>query len=446
MRQKETVLGIFEAALEAVDPYAAVRRVLSRDSDMLKVRQDGDEIVIDLKEMERVHVVGCGKAGAPMSRAIEELVGDRISTGLVVVKYGHTLPEWAPPTRIEIVEAGHPEPDAAGMQHAKEVARILEDSTERDLVIALVSGGGSAIWPLPAPPITLEEKGELTRQLLASGADIHEINVLRKHVSNIKAGWAARLAHPARVLVLLISDVIGDRLDSIASGPFAPDTTTFGEALEIVESYGLGTEIPVSIQYHLWNGMAGKIPETPKPGDAVFERVTHSICASNAQALEAARIEAEARGLQTEVVEESIDGDVREGARSFCERLKEIAKQAPERAVCLIGGGETTVKLGSSTGKGGRNQEFALASAFEIQGQERLTVLSCGTDGNDGPTDAAGAVIDGSTIGRCHGLELNPQRALESHDAYPLFEASGDLVKTGPTNSNVMDIMIGIVA
>lgn len=446
MSQRGETLAIFEAALAAVDPYRSVQRVLGRDGDVLTLRQAGNDVRIDLGEVDRLHVVGCGKAGAPMSRAVEELTGDRISSGIVAVKYGHTLPKEVSPAHIRIVEAGHPEPDAEGMRHARRVVQILEDASDRDLVIALISGGGSAIWPLPSPPITLEEKTELTRQLVACGADIHEINVVRKHVSRIKAGWAARLAYPAQVLVLLISDVIGDRLDSIASGPFAPDTTTFGEALEIVERYGLGTEIPVSIQYHLWNGMAGRVPETPKPGDPVFDQVTHRICASNAQALEAARIEAEARGLQTEVIEGPIDGDVREGARGFCGRLKEIANQAPEGGVCLIGGGESTVKLGSSTGKGGRNQEFALASAFEIQGQKRLTVLSCGTDGNDGPTDAAGAVVDGSTIGRCRGLELEPQRALEGHDAYPLFEALGDLVKTGPTNSNVMDIMIGIVA
>ena len=446
MSRRDETLAIFEAALGAADPQRSVKRVLRRDGDVLTLRQAGDDVRIDLGEVDRLLVVGCGKAGAPMSRAVEELTADRISFGIVAVKYGHTLPEELSPAHIRIVEAGHPEPDAEGMRHAREVAQVLEGASERDLVIALISGGGSAIWPLPVPPITLEEKTELTRQLLASGADIHEINVVRKHVSSIKAGLAARLAYPARVLVLLISDVIGDRLDSIASGPFAPDTTTFGEALEIVERYGLGTEIPVSIQYHLWNGMAGKVPETPKPGDVVFDRVTHSICASNAQALEAARIEAEARGLRTVVIEGPIDGDVREGARGFCERLKQLAKQAPERGVCLIGGGETTVKLGSFSGKGGRNQEFALASAFEIQGQERLTVLSCGTDGNDGPTDAAGAVVDGGTIDRCRSLDLDPQRALEGHDAYPLFEASGDLVKTGPTNSNVMDIMIGIVA
>ena len=445
MSQRETALSIFEAALAAVDPYESVQRVLSREGDLLTVRQEDGEGQFDLRQIEGLHVVGCGKAGAPMSRAVEELLGDRISSGLVVVKYGHTLPSQSSPTRIRIAEAGHPEPDAAGMQYAREVVEILEGASERDLVVALISGGGSAIWPLPAPPITLEEKTELTRQLLACGADIHEINVLRKHVSDIKAGRAARLAHPAQVLVLLISDVIGDRLDSIASGPFAPDTTTFGEALEIVERYGLGTEIPVSIQYHLWDGMAGKIQETPKPGDAVFERVTHQICASNALALEAARIEAEARGFETEVIEAPIDGDVRAGARDFSARLAEIARQGRGKPVCLIGGGETTVVLGSSPGRGGRNQEFALASAFEIRGQAGLTILSCGTDGTDGPTDAAGAAVDGSSIDRYESLGLRPQRALESHDAYPLFEAAGDLVKTGPTNSNVMDIMIGIV-
>ena len=446
MSHKDEALQIFEAALAAVDPYQSVRRVLSFDDDSLTLQQDGAALRFDLGGIDRLHVVGCGKAGAPMARAVEELVGDRISSGLVVVKYGHSLSEETPPAHIRIAEAGHPEPDAAGMRHANEVVEILKGASKRDLVVTLISGGGSALWPLPTPPITLEEKIELTRQLLASGADIHEINVLRKHVSQIKGGWAARSAHPAEVMVLLISDVIGDRLDSIASGPFAPDTTTFGEALEIVERYGLGTDIPVSIQYHLWNGMAGKVPETPKPGDAAFERVTHCICASNAQALEAARVEAESMGYQVEVIERPIDGDVSVASKAFCERLGQIAEQSSERPVCLIGGGEPTVILGRSPGRGGRNQQFALACAFEIQGKEELTVLSCGTDGTDGPTDAAGAVVDGSTIERCRSLGLDSRKALETRDAYPLFEQSGNLVETGPTNSNVMDIMLGIVA
>ena len=207
----------------------------------------------------------------------------------------------------------------------------------------------------------------------------------------------------------------------------------------------MSTEIPVSIQYHLWNGLAGKVPETPKSGDAAFERVTHWICASNSRALEGARVEAESLGYQVEVIERPIDGDVGVAAKGFCARLMEIAEQGQERPVCLIGGGEPTVRLGSSPGKGGRNQHFALASALEIQGREELTVLSCGTDGSDGPTDAAGAMVSGATIDQCRSLGLDPRLALEAHDAYPLFEKLGGLVKTGPTNSNVMDIMLGIV-
>jgi glycerate 2-kinase len=446
MNQRDEALQIFETALAAVDPYDSVRRVLSREGDALTLQRAGTENRFDLGGIDRLYVVGCGKAGAPMARAVEELVGDRISSGLVVVKYGHTLPEETLPAHIRIAEAGHPEPDLAGMLHAKEVLEILSGASNRDLVVALISGGGSALWPLPASPITLEETTELTRQLVASGANIHEINAVRKHVSQIKGGLAARAAHPAQVLVLLISDVIGDRLDSIASGPFAPDSSTFGEALEILERYGLGTEVPVSIQYHLWNGMAGKIPETPKPGDAVFERVRHCICASNAQALEGARARAESMGFQVEVIEQPIDGEVEAAAKVFCERLGQIAERSTDQPVCLIGGGEPTVTLGSSPGQGGRNQQFALASAFEIQGKEDLTILSCGTDGTDGPTDAAGAVVDGATISRCLSLGLDPSAALSSFDAYSLFEQSGYLVKTGPTNSNVMDIMLGIVA
>jgi glycerate 2-kinase len=446
MRGRADAIQIFEAALAAVEPYRAVRRVLDREGNALSLRQDDHEIRFDLDKIDHLHVVGCGKAGAPMARAVEDLVGDRISSGLVVVKHGHDLPGEVPPARISLAQAAHPEPDVAGLRHAQEVVGVLQGASERDLVLALVSGGGSALWPLPVPTVSLSDKVELTRQLLASGADIHEINAVRKHVSRIKGGWAAKAAYPAQVLVLLISDVIGDRVDSIASGPFAPDTTSFGEALEILEHRGLGTGIPVSIQYHLWDGLAGKVAETPAADDPAFARVRHCICASNSDALEAARIQAEAMGYRVAISERPISGDVRAAAEAFCDRLRALSEQSTGQPVCLLGGGETTVRLGGSDGMGGRNQQFALASAFEIQGREGLTVLSCGTDGTDGPTDAAGAVVDGSTVDRCRSLGQNPRAALEGFDAYPLFEHSGDLVRTGPTLSNVMDLIVGIAS
>jgi len=435
---RKSARGIFDAAVRAVDPAEAIRRHLVRDGDRLTI---GDERV-DLGGVRQIVVVGLGKAGAPMAAAVEEILGERIARGVVVTKYGHVQPTRT----IRIHEAGHPVPDDAGMAGARAVLDHVKGLGPGDLVLVLISGGGSALTPAPVDGITLAEKQALTKALLACGADIREMNTLRKHISRIKGGQLARAAAPARVLTLILSDIVGDPLDAIASGPTVPDPTTYADAVAILDKYHIREEVPAGIRTHLETGAAGKIPETPKPDDPLFGRVRSVMVASNIQALEAARAEAQRLGFQAIILSSFIEGETREIARMHAALALEVrASGHPVRPpVCLITGGETTVTL-RGKGKGGRNQEFALASALDIAGLPDVVVLSAGTDGTDGPTDAAGALADGDTVKRAVGLGLKPRAALDGNDAYPFFERLGDLVITGPTRTNVMDVRLVLV-
>jgi len=435
---RKSARGIFDAAVRAVDPAEAIRRHLVREGERLAI---GGERV-DLGAVRAIVVVGLGKAAAPMAAAVEEILGARIARGVVVTKYGHVQPTRV----IRIHEAGHPVPDEAGMAGARAVLDHVRGLDPADLVLVLISGGGSALTPAPVEGVTLAEKQALTKALLACGADIREMNTLRKHISRIKGGQLARAAAPARVFALILSDIVGDPLDAIASGPTVPDPTTYADALAILDKYHIREEIPASIRTHLEAGAAGKIPETPKPDDPLFGRVKSVMVASNIQALEAARAEAERLGFRAIILSSFIEGETREIARMHAALALEVrASGHPVKPpVCLITGGETTVTL-RGKGKGGRNQEFALASALDIAGQPGVVVLSAGTDGTDGPTDAAGALVDGDTVKRALGLGLKPRAALDGNDAYPFFERLGDLVITGPTRTNVMDVRLVLV-
>jgi len=417
-------LAIFRAALAAADPAAAVARHLER---------------MNLERFDRVFVVGSGKAGASMAQAAERVLGRRIAAGFINVKYGHT----APLRRIELNECGHPVPDAAGVAGAERIAALAASASRDDLVLCLISGGASALLPAPAPPITLEEKQAVTRLLLACGATIHEINCVRKHISRIKGGQLARLAAPATVESLLLSDVIGDDLDVIGSGPTAPDASTFGRAAGIFEKYGIAARVPETVRDRIAAGVRGEIPETPKPGDPLFRRVRNTVVGSNRLALDAAARRARVLGYRTLVLASGIQGETREIARMHAAIAREIASsgQPARPPACIITGGETTVTL-RGDGLGGRNQEFVLAAAIDIAGLPGTVVFSAGTDGSDGPTDAAGAIADGATLAR--GSEA--RQFLDANDSYHYFEALGDLVKTGPTNTNVMDVRIMLVA
>jgi hydroxypyruvate reductase len=423
-RLRGDALAIFKAALRAADPGEAVAKRLER---------------IDFARFSNVYVIGAGKAATAMAQAAERVLGKRIAAGLINTRYGL----GGKLRRIQINECGHPVPDGNGVDGAIRIAEIAKSAGTGDLVICLISGGASALMPLPADPVTLEEKQQMTKLLLACGADIHEINTIRKHISGIKGGQLARLAAPATVESLLLSDVIGDSLDVIGSGPTAPDASTYAGALEILRRYGLMEKAPRSVSERLSAGAAGRIAETPKPGDPLFKRVRNTIVGSNRLALAAAARKARELGYRTLVLASEVQGETREIARMHAAIAREMVSSGrPVRPpACIITGGETTVTI-RGTGRGGRNQEFALAAAMDIAGLPGVVVFSAGTDGADGPTDAAGAIADVDTLAR--GPEA--RRYLDNNDSYPYFQTLGDLVITGPTNTNVMDVRLILAA
>jgi hydroxypyruvate reductase len=414
---------VFRATLRAADPHRAVMRYLARR---------------DYSRFRHVYIIGAGKAGASMAQAAERALGRLVTGGLVNVKYGHI----AKLRRIELNECGHPVPDERGVAGAERIAEIAAIAGAGDLVLCLISGGASALLPLPAPPVTLAEKQDVTRLLLKCGADIHEINCVRKHLSAIKGGQLARLAWPARVEALLVSDVIGDNPDVIGSGPMAPDPSTFLEAAAVLDRYGIRERIPAAARIRIDRGVAGAIDETPKPGDKLFARVRNTVIGGNRLALAAAARHARELGFRTLVLSSSIAGETREIARMHAAIAREVAESGRpvKPPACIITGGETTVTL-RGDGLGGRNQEFVLAAALDIAGLDNVVVFSAGTDGTDGPTDAAGAIADGDTLGR----KPDARRYLDANDSYHYFEALGDLVITGPTNTNVADVRILLI-
>ena len=436
-------LNIFLASLKPVNPYEAVRRFVNIDWNSLLLGREGQERTrFNLEDFERIFIVGGGKATAPMAKAMEDLLGDRITSGIINVKYGFTEKL----SFTEIIEADHPLPDKNGVEGTKRVLALLENAGERDLVFSLISGGGSALLPQPAGHINLEEKQAITGKLLECGASIDEINAIRKHISASKGGQMARTASPAVTVNLMLSDVVGDKMDVIASGPFVPDMSTFKDSWRIIEKYGL-KDIPVSVREYLEKGVEGKVPETPKKGDPIFDRVYNIVIGSNILALEAASEEAEKAGYETLILSSMIEGETRDVAKVHSAIAREILKSGRpiDPPCCVISGGETTVTI-RGKGLGGRNQEFCLAASLYINGLiPRVVMLSGGTDGNDGPTDAAGAVVDPFTIKRGRDLGLEASEYLENNDAYSFFKRLDDLLITGPTNTNVMDVRLVLV-
>lgn len=436
-KRRDQVWDIMSAALAAVDPAQAIKRNVRLEGDNLRIGQRS----YDLSSYERIFVVGGGKAGSPMVAAIEEILGERITAGLVNVKHGYLLAEAARIRRVEIVEAGHPTPDEAGRRGAERMVEMLSGLTEKDLVICLISGGGSALMTLPQPTISLADAQALTGALLRCGATINEINAVRKHTSRIKGGQLARLIHPAQVVSLILSDVVGNPLDVIASGPTVPDTTTFAQACGLLEKYGLLDKVPASVVGHLRAGAEGKIAETPKEGEAIFATVYNLIVGSNEIAARAALNRARQLGFNTQLLSTYVEGEAREVAKVLAAIAKEMAKsgQPIPRPGCLVIGGETTVTI-RGEGKGGRNQEMALAAALAIEGWEDVMVATLATDGTDGPTDAAGGVATGETVAWARELGLDPEEYLANNDSYHFLEALGELIVTGPTNTNVNDL------
>jgi hydroxypyruvate reductase len=437
---RQDAAAIFSAAVKAADPLKLIQRhVRLSDTGVLWAGAQRYE----LSRYDAIHVIGAGKASARMALAMEQLLGDRICDGVVNVKYGHSLPL----ERIKIHEAGHPIPDEAGIRGTAEVVHLSARTGERELIIFLLSGGASALLTCPAEGLTLEDKQRTTEKLLRSGAGIEEINAVRKHLSKVKGGRLARLSYPAALVSLILSDVVGDPLDAIGSGPTAPDTKTFADCWGVIERYRVREEIPPAALALLKRGVSGEIDETPKAGDPAFEHVQNFIIGNNSLALASARETAEALGYHTILLADSLAGEAIEAGRAHAQFAKNILSQAGAipRPACVISGGETTVKV-RGTGLGGRNQEFALAAAIEIHGYDEIVILSGGTDGTDGPTDAAGAVVDGSTVRRARTMGLDAQQFLTNNDSYHFLQPVGDLLITGPTFTNVMDLRLILVA
>jgi hydroxypyruvate reductase len=417
---RKHALQIFRAALEAADPLAAVLRHL---------RFDGRTLIAGrrryrMADFDRVQVIGAGKAGAAMARAVERVLGRRITGGIVNVPDETT----AKARRIALKPASHPIPDERGVEGARSILELAGNAGPRDLLIAVISGGASALLPAPAPPLTLDAKQEITRELLRAGATIHELNTVRKHLSLIKGGQLAAVADPATMITLVLSDVIGDDLDVIGSGPTVGDRSTVEQASAVLRKYGVA--VP-----------AGVLRETP-----VVTRAQNLIVGSNRLAMDAAARKAKELGYRTLVLSSCVDGETRQIARMHAAIVKEIlaAGRPSRRPACLLSGGETTVAV-RGNGKGGRNQEFVLAAAIALDEYGPMTIFSAGTDGLDGPTDAAGAIADERTIARAQGMNLDARAFLENNDSYHFFERLDALVKTGPTGTNVMDVRILLV-
>ena len=451
MNHRAFALAIFRAALAAADPRRAVHRAMSRNGNCLRVQNRE----YDLARVKNVYVIGFGKASATMAQAAEEILGDKITRGWVTVKYGYTAPLVT--GKIHLHEAGHPLLDQNSLDGTQKILEILDAATENDLIVCLISGGGSALLELPIPGISLDDLRALTDALLRCGATINEINTLRKHISQVKGGQLARRAGQAQIIALILSDVIGSPLDMIASGPTAPDPTTFADALDVIERYGLRGQIPENIAAHIERSAHGAPSsfdfaqdgsglDTPKAEDPVFARVQNVIISDLTIACDAAVQTAQQLSYHSLLLSSFVQGEAREFAKLLAAIAHEInvSGRPVSKPACIVCGGETTVTL-RGKGKGGRNQEIALAAAIEIVGMCDVVILSGGTDGTDGPTDAAGAIADGETVARASAIGMDARAYLANNDAYNFFQPLGDLLMTGPTGTNVNDVTILLI-
>ncbi len=437
---RQHMLDIFNAALQAVDPYYAVLKAVKVEEGQLKLTN----AKYPLAAFERIMVVGAGKATARMAVAIESLLGGTIATGLILVKDGHQ----ADLAIIEQVEASHPIPNLAGITGTLRMLQMIAAADEKSLVICLISGGASALLVAPVAGLELQDKQLTTGLLLNAGASITELNAVRKHLSRIKGGRLAQAAYPAQLVTLILSDVINNPLAVIASGPTAPDNSTYNDAWSVITKYGLQQKLPQRVREYLQSGIAGLVPETIKEADVCLQNCNNLIVASLSEALVAAAEKSSQSGYKTKIISSSLEGEARHTAKFMAQQAQsvQLSMKSGERC-CLLFGGETTVTVRGS-GKGGRNQELALAFALEVEGMEGVSMLSAGTDGGDGPTDAAGAMVDGTTATEARDLGLEPLIYLDNNDSYGFFQqfdalsGRGSHFKIGPTGTNVMDIQI----
>ena len=438
--------NIYRDAVREVDPAGLIQSRVKKDGRTLLIHGQYTKISEDLSLYKQVIVLGIGKASARMAAAMENILGDELSAGFVITKYGHGLKL----RKIQVMEAGHPVPDENSLEGARILSQMAAVADVHTLIINLISGGGSSLLCLPADGISLEDKRQTTRVLLASGADIDEMNCIRKHISKVKGGGLARIASPARLINLILSDVIGDRIDTIASGITTPDHTTFQDALSIVRKYALEDKLPQAVKDHLVCGVQGKIPETPKAGDPVFRNTVNIILGNNTLACDAARRTAQRLGYDAHILSATVAGEASGAGSYFAQLAKIIAsgESGISKPAAIIAGGETTVTI-RGKGKGGRNQEMALAFALELHRicpeSPNIFFLSAGTDGSDGPTDAAGAFVKPALMEKMKAISAQAEAFLMENDSYHFFSNTGDLFKTGPTYTNVCDVQILLV-
>jgi len=437
-KARALALKSLEYALNVVDPKQLMKSKLSLKNSILKV--DGHSF--DLKEFKNVYVIGGGKASGSMAETLEQNLGKYITNGIVNIPCGSKHKTEI----IKLHEASHPIPDESGVEGTHRMLKIAEQAKKEDLVICLISGGGSSLMPLPRDGITINDKRKITNALLKCGATINEINTVRKHISDFKGGWLAKKAYPATVLNLILSDVVGDPLDFVASGPTVPDSTTFSEAIKVLKKYGLWDKAAASIKKVLSSGEKGLIPETPKANDKAFKEVYNVIIGNNRFASLAVREQLRSAGLNTLLLTSTMEGEARHVGVMLASIAREVAlsgNPVPKPAG-IIAGGETTVTV-TGKGLGGRNQEISLAAALKMGDMDGVVVASLSTDGVDGPTDAAGAIADGKTMLRAAEMSVNPEEFLAENDSYNFFSKLGDLIFTGPTGTNVNDVSIIVV-
>lgn len=428
------VKRILASALNAVDPSLSVKRVMSRQGENLKIAGN----IYNLTQYKRVLIAGFGKASEAMGEAAAEILGNYLSEGILITK--------GPPTQhlrgISVFEGAHPVPDQRSIDGAQKIVDLLSTTIVEDLVICLISGGGSALLTLPVSGIALDDIQEMTQIMLDCGATINQINCLRKHLSQVKGGQLARLTRAGQIATLILSDVIGDPLDVIASGPMVPDPTTYSDAINILEKLSIINDVPESIVNHLKIGQEGKIQDTPKSDNFNFDHVHNAIIGNNYQASSAAIKQAHKEGFSPILLTTSLQGEARTAGKILASIIKQVAStgEPVSRPACIVVGGETTVTI-RGQGLGGRNQELALAAVEDLSGIENVMMVSLATDGDDGPTDAAGAVVTGETLVRARMLGQDPSKHLANNSSYRFFDVLGDLLKPGLTGTNVNDLV-----
>ncbi len=434
LRERRLIVGALEASLSAADPRLSVKKNIKVKGKTLHIMG----IKYCLNEFDSIHVIGAGKASGHMAQALFDILEDKITDGFVIIP--ENLKIKLRTGKIKLWKASHPIPNHMGIRGVKQLLESVSNVTERDLVIGLISGGGSALMPLPYDDLTLENKQEVTSDLLRSGANIYEINAVRKHLSSVKGGRLAEKLQSTHLVSLIVSDVIGNRLDTIASGPTVPDRTTFKDVRHVLIKYGLWNSLSMKVKRVIENGLSGTIPETPKPGSRIFRNVRNFVIADNEQACKAAVNKLRSRGIHAKLLTTSLHGEAKDAGR-YVASLAERIVNRKRKPAALIMGGETTVTV-TGKGKGGRNQELVLAASIGISGLCNTALASVGTDGIDGNSSAAGAIADAFTIKKAERLNLNPRKFLENNDSYSFFKRLCDTIQTGPTGTNVNDLLI----